>query len=264
MEAAFDSVAHQYDETFTFTSVGGSQRQRVWELLAQNKLLDKPLHILEVNCGTGEDAIRFAQSGHQILATDISGEMIEVCRQKTQKRYFSNLEFKQAGFQEIHTLQAQGKFDLIFSNFGGLNCVSPLELSQFMKQAYILLKPGGNLVAVIMPPFCMWETGYYLLKGSWKKAFRRFLEKTEAVIDTHSFPVYYYNPYKLYQTIADDFEWIELAPVGLFLPPSYLENFFCTRPGWLRFLNKMEKITAPLSALGCVSDHFYLQLRKRL
>jgi ubiquinone/menaquinone biosynthesis C-methylase UbiE len=264
MEAAFDSVARQYDLTFTYTSVGEMQRKRVWDLLSQSNLLDKPLHILEVNCGTGEDAIHFAKAGHQIVATDISGEMIEVCHQKMQKRYQSNLEFKQLGFHQINMLPAQGKFDLIFSNFGGLNCASPTELSQFMKQASILLKPGGNLIAVIMPPVCVWETGYYLLKGSWKKAFRRFATKTEAVLDTHSFPVYYYNPYKLFQTNAHNFEWVKLASVGIFLPPSYLENFFRTRPKWLHFLNKMEKISAPFSALGCVSDHYYLQLRKRL
>jgi SAM-dependent methyltransferase len=235
----------------------------VWDLLAQSKLLDKPLHILEVNCGTGEDAIRLAQAGHQILATDISGEMIEVCRQKMKKRYHSNLEFKQLGFHQINVLATQGKFDLLFSNFGGLNCASPAELSQFMKQASMLLKPGGTLIAVIMPPFCIWETGYYLLKGSWKKAFRRLATNTEAVLDTHSFPVYYHNPYQLYHENAHHFEWVKLAPVGLFLPPSYLENFFRTRPEWLRFLNKMEKIAAPVSVLGCVSDHYYLQLRKR-
>ena len=41
--------------------------------------------ILELNAGTGEDAVYFAQQGHNVHATDISAGMQEVADQKNKR-----------------------------------------------------------------------------------------------------------------------------------------------------------------------------------
>ncbi len=38
----------------------------------------KGLDILELNCGTGEDAVLFSEKGFNIVATDVSEEMLKV------------------------------------------------------------------------------------------------------------------------------------------------------------------------------------------
>ncbi len=67
-------------------------------------------------------------------------------------------------------------FDLVFSNFGGLNCLSLQQLSALAPHIDTALKPGGYFVAVVMGRFCWWETLYFLLKGKWASAFRRSKE----------------------------------------------------------------------------------------
>ena len=91
--ALFDAAADTYDETFVNTNVGKLQRARVWNYL-DSILPDKPLHILELNCGTGKDAVWFADKGHNVTATDISDKMLEIAKNKASlSNNSSNIRF---------------------------------------------------------------------------------------------------------------------------------------------------------------------------
>ena len=46
--------------------------------------------ILELGCGTGEDALRLARRGLEVVAVDASPGMIQVARQKAQERDLGN------------------------------------------------------------------------------------------------------------------------------------------------------------------------------
>ena len=82
MKTAFDSAAISYDEAFTHTPIGRLQRRRVWRYMRKVLAPYEQARILELNCGTGEDACFFAEMGHEVLATDISEEMLRVTEQK--------------------------------------------------------------------------------------------------------------------------------------------------------------------------------------
>ena len=82
MTEDFDIASAQYDTAFTFSKIGKAQRKMVFKYLNPILTQRQKLSILELNCGTGEDAIRFAQLGHHVLATDISEGMINVAKAK--------------------------------------------------------------------------------------------------------------------------------------------------------------------------------------
>src|SRR4051812_402376 len=71
---AFDNYAQTYDEGFTFSEVGLKQRAAVWRSLFP--FLKPHMRVLEINCGTGHDAIEISKRVKSIKATDISPEMI--------------------------------------------------------------------------------------------------------------------------------------------------------------------------------------------
>ena len=75
---AFDRVADSYDELFTHTAIGMAQRKQVWGKLIAAFLTGS--RILELNCGTGEDARFLAARGRSVVACDASTEMIEVAK----------------------------------------------------------------------------------------------------------------------------------------------------------------------------------------
>jgi cyclopropane fatty-acyl-phospholipid synthase-like methyltransferase len=170
MNASFDIAAATYDTTFTNTVIGTLQRDMVYEHLSEILKKNQPKNILEINCGTGEDAMWLAKQNHNVTATDISGKMIDVAKAKAN---LDNLNFKQIDINSLSNPFSGEKYDIIFSNFGGLNCLSKSELEHFFKNATDLLSENGQLILVIMPKNTLWEQFYFLAKANFKAIFRR-------------------------------------------------------------------------------------------
>src|SRR5436190_17085943 len=79
--------------------------------------------ILELNCGTGIDAVFFAEHGMNVHATDISEGMLNELRKKiSEKNLEGKITTQKCSFTELNFV-VDKKFDCIFSDFGGLNCV---------------------------------------------------------------------------------------------------------------------------------------------
>ncbi len=78
--APFDGAAATYDATFTATRLGRWLRDAVHARLAA--LFPPGSRVLELGCGTGEDAVWLAQRGVRVVATDASPRMVEMARQK--------------------------------------------------------------------------------------------------------------------------------------------------------------------------------------
>lgn len=76
--AYWNVVAETYDQVFPETLIGRAQREIVWQELAC--VFQAGQRILELNCGTGVDAVHLAESGVRVLACDISPRMIELAR----------------------------------------------------------------------------------------------------------------------------------------------------------------------------------------
>ena len=192
MSSFFDVTAKTYDSTFTDTKIGLEQRKKVYKNIEHIFLSGDKRNVLELNCGTGEDAIAFAKQGHNIIATDISDEMINVARSKND---YSNLSFETLDFKNLSKKTFKHKFDVVYSNFGGLNCLSLEELKNLMDTIYGILAPGGKLIMVLMPKKCIWEQIYFLLKGDFKKYKRRNTEQVLLVnVDGVQVPTWYFNP----------------------------------------------------------------------
>lgn len=262
MTASFDHIASNYDQEFTHSSIGTLQRQKVWDYLDE-KLHEGPLFILELNCGTGEDAIHLAGKGHHILATDISLEMIKVASAKAiEMRLNENISFLPCDLNKLEEAELKNNsFDLVFSNFGGLNCLDTIALKKLSKIASRLLKPNGHFIGVIMPDLCLWESLYFLGKFNGKKAFRRYKTGPLVVnIQGQEVETWYYSPRRVEMLFDDEFRLKHLQPVGLFLPPSYLDPFFKQRQGLLNRLDSLEEKTNRHPFTARYADHFLIDL----
>ncbi|MBQ4821768.1 class I SAM-dependent methyltransferase [Aquimarina sp. MMG016] len=262
MNSSFDIAAVNYDEVFTNSHIGRLQRDLVQEFLLQILPKQTSLEILEINCGTGEDAVWLAKQGYSVIATDISEQMIEVAKRK-QSDELKSLKFKTLDINDLQNTIFQKKFDVIFSDFGGLNCLSPDELQTFFKATSEKLNPKGKIVAVIMPKHCLLETVYFVLKGSFKKALRRNTKTyVEADVDGVVVPTWYYNPKDIANLSKIGYEVIQKSPIGVFIPPSYLETFFKNKPLLLKIFQKLDQVFKRLSFLSKYSDHYIISLSK--
>jgi ubiquinone/menaquinone biosynthesis C-methylase UbiE len=260
-ETAFDQYAASYDEEFTFSSVGKLQRDRVWKFLSKNISSQTHPEVLELNCGTGEDALWFKKNGFTITATDISNEMVHVAKQKLGDQRASVF---QADIAEVASKVNNKKFDLIFSDFGGLNCLDATALKEMAVVFSGLLKPGGRLIFVIMSRNCKWEQWYFKRKDEREKAFRRrSAHGVEAIIFDKKFSTWYYSPKEISSFFSSHFNLRKHKPIGIALPPSYLENYFRKRPMLLGALNLLEKALGNFSGFSDHADHFIIDFVKK-
>ncbi|NJN98346.1 MAG: class I SAM-dependent methyltransferase, partial [Anaerolineales bacterium] len=79
---AFDAFAAAYDDDFTHSLLGQLLRPRVWDILAQH--FSAGQHVLELTCGTGEDALWLTRRGVHVTATDGSAAMVRQAEAKAE------------------------------------------------------------------------------------------------------------------------------------------------------------------------------------
>lgn len=253
----FDVSAKNYDKVFTFTNIGKAQRKQVHKFINKTICQNKKLSILELNCGTGEDAIYFSKKGHKVLATDISEEMIKVAKSKN-----NNICFLQ---QDINTITSKiftEKFDLIFSNFGGLNCLSNSQFELFLQKSVTLLKPNGKLIMVVMPKHCLWEFIYFSIKGKFKKANRRNTNSVViANVNGEKVSTWYHNPKEIVSLTEKLYVLDMIKPIGISIPPSYLESSFLSKKPFINILTTIEKLLSN-KFWAKYADHYLIEFTK--
>ncbi|HET9433958.1 MAG TPA: class I SAM-dependent methyltransferase [Chitinophagaceae bacterium] len=261
-ERAFSKQAANFDELYSSNLIIQYKRQRVRDHVQQ--WLNPNSKILELNAGTGEDAIWFAQHGHHVHATDISSGMQKKLVAKVdQTEVGSRITNEVWSFTDLQNLSDKGPYDLIFSNFAGLNCTG--ELDKVLNSFSSLLKPSGIVTLVILPKFCLWESMMFL-RGEFKTAFRRFFSSrgVRAHIEGEYFTCWYYNPSYVVKNMEDAFDILSVEGLCTVVPPSYLENFPNRRPAlfnWLKVKEDKWKTRWPWKNIG---DYYIISLRKRV
>ena len=259
IEVPFDQVASEYDRQFTDSEVGRLQRALVLDYL--EGVLQEDMRVLELNCGTGEDARWMAPRVGSVLATDLSREMVRVTQEKGLGQ--ANLQAEVLDLREVNGLYP-ASFDLVFSNFGGLNCISPGAFCQVASDLGELVPVGGHFVGVIMPRACHWETLYFLAKGKFREGFRRRQAgPVSAALGGGQFvDTWYYNPQAVADWFGEGWRLLGLRPIGYFIPPSFMEPFFQQRPHWLRKLAAWDQKGKEHSKRARFSDHFLIHLQR--
>jgi len=260
---AFDALAADYDASFTHTALGRLLRRRAWRVLAGN--FSAGQQILELACGTGEDALWLAGRGVAVTATDGSAEMIaEVEKKSRQSPVGAWVTAVHCSLQEISSgewpaRQERPLYDGAFSNFGGLNTLE--DRAPLAAALARLVRPGGRLVLVLMGPFCPWEVGWYLLHGQPRLAFRRWMGRTAFDIGRASIPVWYPSPGQLRREFGSWFNHLRTESLGLWLPPTTLGGLVDRRPGLFTWLDILEQATNSFEAGW--GDHYVMTLERK-
>jgi ubiquinone/menaquinone biosynthesis C-methylase UbiE len=257
--SAFDHLAQDYDQIFTNSLIGRAQRDVVWRVLTRTFRANEK--VLELNCGTGEDAIFLAANGVSVLALDASPQMIARAEQRLQQNSSQiPVVFCELPTERIGELHPETQFDGAFSNFSGLNCIA--DLDAVASSLAGLVKQGGRLLLCFSTRFCLIEILYYLAVGQWRKAFRRCKGYCEVTLDGMQFTVYYPTLRKIRQSFAPDFRLDSCTGIGVTVPPSYLEAWARQHPRLFLLLRRLEERLAALPILRSTGDHVLLCLEK--
>ena len=260
-EKAFSKQSAIFDKTYSDNSIIQYKRKRVRDHVQE--FLPLQSKILELNAGTGEDAIYFAGQGHFVHATDISEGMKAVLEKKILRNALEDkITFELCSFTGLETLINKGPYDLIFSNFAGLNCTD--QLDRVLHSFSSLLKPGGFVTLVILPNFCLWET-LLVFKGKFRTAFRRVFSKRgrKAHLEGEYFRCWYYDPACVRKHLSQEFDTLKIEGLCALVPPSYIEGFAEKHPKTFRFLRTREEKWKTKWPWRSIGDYYIISLRKK-
>lgn len=258
----FDALALDYDRVFTESPIARLLRDRVHARLLTH--FSPGSHVLELGCGTGEDARFLAAHGVAVTATDSSEAMLAAARAKLDGDPLVVL--RQIDLQNLPALAdpaAQPPYAGVFASFGPLNCVG--EWRSLARWLAAQLAPGAVAAFGVMPPFCAWEMLWHGAHGEFAVAFRRWRQGVPFQLDgaAGAIPIYYPTARRLTQHFAPYFERTYLAPLGLFLPPSDVYGVVENRPRLLAGCAALERWSGSLSFLAMLADHYWIEFRRR-
>jgi ubiquinone/menaquinone biosynthesis C-methylase UbiE len=255
----FDQMAKDYDETFTESLIGRAQRDAVWSRLGRT--FHPGDHILELNCGTGEDALFLSRNAVSVTACDASEQMIQVARRRlSAEAPNAPIQFHLLPTEQIGKLRDVNQFDGAFSNFSGLNCVP--DLKQTAENLATLLSPNAPLLICLSTRFCIWEMIWYSLHGRFHKAFRRTSGKATATVGEFTVDVYYPTVRNLQKTFSPHFKLRSIMGIGVTVPPSYVDGWIRRYPKLLRMLRAIDRAICTLPGARVLGDHVLIHLER--
>ena len=236
MTAAFDQLAPHYDQLWTRSPVGHLQREAVWRRIGA--LFQSGQVVLDLGCGTGEDALRLMRAGVRVRAIDASVEMVRIARDRGVNAEVLPIE---------NCGRLEGSFDGVLSNFGALNCVENIDALR--EPLARLVRPGGYLALCVIGRFCVWETAWALFHRQPAKAFRRWRKST---VSSLGIRVFYPSRRCLEAAFSPDFTLLSWCGIGLSVPPSYIAGL---STGVLQKLDAFDRRAAHWPVLRGFCDH---------
>ena len=156
---AFDRHASVYDEQFSCRAIARQIREEVWRIA--DSAFSASRQILDLGCGTGEDAIHYAKLGKHVTAVDLAPQMISRLAAKIERA--GVVAQVESAVSAMDQFQSPREFDGLISNLGALNCLPDLVwMRTFAKKA---LETGTPVVLTTMGRWYPLETLVFLLKG---------------------------------------------------------------------------------------------------
>src|SRR6267378_6094708 len=128
-------AAHGAGEIWNWESPAGKLRwSRRVKMLSGH--LEPGMRVLEVGCGTGYFTRELARLGADVIAIDISPELLEIAKANCS---MSNLRY------EIQDASALSYSNAMFDSVVGSSVLHHLEIREALQEIYRVLKPGGAI-----------------------------------------------------------------------------------------------------------------------
>jgi ubiquinone/menaquinone biosynthesis C-methylase UbiE len=266
LKKSFDELAPSYDDHCDSNLMMKWMRQESLSVLLET--FPPSSRLLEIGCGTGEEAWALSQRGFRIVATDISPAMVEMSKSKHPGSTETEIEFLELAAGDLGELVSrfgEGGFDGAYSSFGSLNCEPNLD--PIVASLAALVRPGGHLVCSIMSQFCLWETIWYLLNLRPRMAARRWSGSWVPVALTtpdgsHTVPVRYYRPGSFARLLKPYFTKEKVIGLPVLLPPPYASALSERFPRTFVRLEKLERRVREAYPLHGWGDHFLTVMRR--
>jgi SAM-dependent methyltransferase len=262
LASPFEALARDYDARFTHAAVGARMRAAVWRHL--DAAFGPGDRVLDLGCGTGEDACHLAARGVRVDGFDAAEAMVAFARAKAAAAGVADLvAFDRLSLEAFagcalpasvatkdrHT----GAFAGAYSNFGALNCVA--DPGAVARAVARLLGPGAPFVVSVMGRYVPWEWAWFLSRGDRRQAGRR-LHRQGA--EWRGLTIRYPTRRELRRAFAPDFRLSHAYAIGALLPPPFTTSWSDRHPRLVERLDRLERRLEGRWPLPALADHVLL------
>jgi SAM-dependent methyltransferase len=250
---AFDRAAGAYDTAFGTNPAG-----LVFRHVFQQRLLDRVpagARVLDLGCGTGEDAILLAERGRRVHAIDLSEGMVRRCRDKAAERGLGTerLRVERRAAEDVGTLE--GPFDAACSDFGALNCADLAAVGEGLAR---VLRPGAPVVLSLMAPRPLPAAVVRLLTGRGRPR-GRSAPRVEGV----PVRVHHPSPRAVRAAFGPEFEWRGCFALGVLLPGPDHGGWAARHPHAFAALAALEGLVREWPLVRVLGDHVVMEGARR-
>lgn len=258
----FDSVAEAFSRKATIYDAFGENhinlarmRRKFYDHI--ESVMPPSGHLLEINAGTGQDAVALVERGFRVHATDIAPGMLAQIEEKiVQSCLEDRLTVQSCSFTELEQVTG-GPFDGLYSNSGGLNCIA--DLTAVTRSLAGLLRPGARVTWVIMPKICPWELAV-IPKDRRVGTRRLHRHGILAHVEGVYFMTYYFSANQARQAFGPRFRQVRLEGLSVFTPTADNKTFAVNHRRLYHGLVRLDDFLATRRPFNGWGDFFILTM----
>ena len=137
--AVFDSIAGSYDSWYE-SKLGTFVDKVETDLAFKLFKVKKGMKVLDIGCGTGNFSIKLAEMGCEVVAVDVSEDMLDIARKKVHDKGLA-IELR---FMDVYSLEFKDEcFDAVFS-MAAFEFIK--EPEKAMGEIFRVVKKGGQVL----------------------------------------------------------------------------------------------------------------------
>jgi len=245
---AFDREAEGYDRGFGTNPVARLFRHAVHERLAA--LFPRGARVLDLGCGTGEDALFLSGRGVQVTGLDSSPAMVARAREKAAG---TGCVFECRAAEDVDA--CAGPFDGAYSDFGALNCADLVRVGAGLAR---VLRSGAPVLINLLGAHPWPHSAARLLRGDGRPRGAR-APRVQGV----SVPVSYPTLAQARRSLGPALEWTRAWSLGALVPDPAHASWASAHPMLFAALAALEDGIRAWPLVRGGGDHVVLEGRRR-
>ncbi len=257
--AAYDAIASRYDLVPVENRINRYMRAASLERLRSTFAGGQ--RVLEIGCGTGDEALALAAGGVRVAAVDASAEMVRIARAKASTQGMADrVAFHNASAGDLVRIapSLDGPFDGAYASF---SLAYEPDLRPVAAGLHALLRPGARFLASVPSRLCLVE--FLLAFGSGHPGFagRRLRPWHGHKVGAHVVPIRTFTPRGFLRAMGPHFSLVRLEAIPAIVPPAYMNRAYSRSRGLADAMERADSVLRKRFPFRYLGDHVLVELR---
>jgi len=264
----FDGAAQLYDATYGPPDASGHGSALMgWLRQCHHDIVSERVPpgsaLLDIGCGTGQEALMFAQAGYSVLGIDVSPGMVRQAQTKAAVYGIRRgISFRTLAAGQLDQLDERGPFQGAYASQGTLN--TEPDLAGTARHLHALLEPGAPFFATVMSRRCAFEMVWNWLHLQPRRSLARPAgwHETRAGSGGVTALARFYSPREFAKIFEPYFAVESVQAFPLWLPPVHMHDILNQQPVRLERWEAWDRRMRAWPGLRAWGDHFLMILRR--